>query len=54
MPPEAYAELAARRADAARDRLLAGGEVDPARVFVTAGGERARKEGGARAYFTLR
>ena len=54
VPPEAYLELSARRADAARDRLLAGGGVDPARVFVAAGGERARKEGGARAYFELR
>ncbi len=54
VPPEAYLELSARRADAARDRLLAGGGVDPARVFVAAGGEHARKEGGARAYFALR
>jgi hypothetical protein len=54
VPPEAYLELAARRADAARDRLLAGGDLDPARVFVSAGGERARKEAGARAYFQLR
>ncbi|MGA8891447.1 MAG: DUF748 domain-containing protein [Anaeromyxobacteraceae bacterium] len=54
VPPEAYRELAARRADAARERLLAGGELDPGRVFVAAGGERARKEGGARAYFELK
>ncbi|MBS1109626.1 MAG: hypothetical protein H6Q88_1618 [Anaeromyxobacteraceae bacterium] len=54
VPPEAYAELAARRADAARDRLLAGGGLEPARVFVAAGGERARKEGGSRVYFELR
>ena len=54
VPPEAYLELAARRADAARDRLLAGGDLDPARVFVSAGGERARKEAGSRVYFELR
>jgi hypothetical protein len=54
VPPEAYGELAARRADAARDRLLAGGDLDPARAFVAAGGGRARKEGGARVYFELR
>jgi len=54
VPPEAYRELAARRADAARERLLAGGDLDPGRVFVAAGGERARKEGGARAYFELK
>lgn len=54
VPPEAYRDLAARRAEAARERLLAGGDVDGARVFVSAGGERARKEGGARAYFELR
>ena len=54
VPPEAYGELAARRADAARDRLLTGGGLDPARVFVAAGGERARKEGGSRVYFELK
>ena len=54
VPPEAYGELAARRAEAARDRLLAGGDLDPARAFVAAGGGRARKEGGARVYFELR
>ncbi len=52
--PEAYRDLAARRAEAARERLLAGGDLDAARVFVSAGGERARKEGGARVYFELR
>ena len=31
-----------------------GGDLDAARVFVSAGGERARKEGGARVYFELR
>ena len=54
VPPEAYLELAARRADAARDRLLTGGDLDPARVFVSAGGERARKEAGSRVYFELK
>ncbi len=54
VPPETFRELAARRAEGARDRLLAGGDLDPARVFVATGGERARKEGGARAWFTLR
>jgi hypothetical protein len=54
VPPEAFRDLAARRADAARERLLGGGDLDPARVFVTAGGERVRKEGGARVYFELK
>jgi hypothetical protein len=53
VPPEAYRELAARRADAARERLLAAGDLDPARVFVATGGEGARKEGGAKAFFSL-
>ena len=52
--PEAYRELAARRAEAAKGQLLAAEGVDPARVFVTAGSERARKEGGAKAFFTLK
>jgi hypothetical protein len=52
--PEDHRDLAARRAEAAKGQLLAGEGVDPARVFVTAGSERARKEGGAKAFFTLK
>ncbi len=52
--PEAYRELAAARGEAARARLIREGKVDPARVFLAEGGERARKERGARAYFTLK
>ena len=54
VPPEAYRDLADRRAGAARERLLGGGDLDPTRVFVAAGGVRARKEGGARVYFELK
>jgi len=52
--PEAYRELASRRAEAARARLLRDGGIDAGRVFLTEGGERARKDGGARTYFTLK
>jgi hypothetical protein len=52
--PEAFRELAARRAEAARERLLRGGAVEPSRVFLVEGGERARRDRGARAYFTLK
>jgi hypothetical protein len=55
-PPgaEAYRELASGRAEAARARLLRDGAVDAGRVFLAEGGERARKDRGARAYFTLK
>ncbi|HTP49822.1 MAG TPA: DUF748 domain-containing protein [Anaeromyxobacteraceae bacterium] len=52
--PEAYRELASRRAEAVRARLLQSGGIDASRIFLVAGGERAAKEKGARAYFTLR
>jgi hypothetical protein len=52
--PEAYRELASRRAEAARARLLRDGGIDAGRIFLTEGGERARKDGGARTYFTLK
>jgi outer membrane protein OmpA-like peptidoglycan-associated protein len=53
LPPEALAALGQARAEAARARLLQLG-VDPGRVFLTRGGERARKEAGPRVYFTLK
>jgi len=52
--PEAYRELAARRAEEARVRLLADGGIDPGRVFLVEGGQRAAKEKGARTYFGLK
>ncbi|MGC3998540.1 MAG: DUF748 domain-containing protein [Anaeromyxobacter sp.] len=51
--PEALRALAQQRSEAARERLAAAG-VNPARLFLTSGGERASREGGARAYFTLK
>jgi len=54
VPAEALRELAAQRAAAARDRILAAAQVEPGRIFLVEGGERARKEKGVRAYFTLR
>jgi len=52
--PEAMPALAQRRAEAARDALLHAAEVEPARLFVVQGGERAKKEAGPRVYFTLK
>jgi hypothetical protein len=51
--PEALRALAAERAAQARAAVLAAG-IDPGRLFLVEGGDRARKEGGARVYFTLR
>ena len=53
LPPEAVGALSQARAEAARKRLLQFG-VDPGRVFLTQGGERAKKEAGPRVYFTLK
>ncbi|HZX43201.1 MAG TPA: DUF748 domain-containing protein, partial [Myxococcaceae bacterium] len=53
LPPEALGSLRQERAEAARARLVALG-VDPGRLFLTEGGERAKKEAGARVYFTLK
>jgi hypothetical protein len=53
LPPEALGALGQARAEAARARLLQLG-VDPGRVFLTQGGERAKKEAGPRVYFTLK
>jgi hypothetical protein len=50
---DAYRTLAAERAQRARDALLAAG-LDPARLFLAQGGDRAAKEKGSRAYFTVR
>jgi hypothetical protein len=50
---DAYRSLAAERAQRAREALLAAG-IDPARLFLAQGGERAQKEKGARVYFTVR
>jgi hypothetical protein len=53
LPPESLGALRQERAEAARARLLALG-VDPGRVFLTQGSERAKKEGGSRVYFSLK
>jgi hypothetical protein len=53
VPPEALPALATARAQSARDALLAAG-LDPARLFLVEGSERARKEPGPRAYFGVR
>jgi flagellar motor protein MotB len=53
LPPESLGALRQGRAEAARARLQALG-VDPGRLFLTQGGERAKKEGGTRVYFTLK
>jgi hypothetical protein len=50
--PEALPALAAARTAAARDALLAAG-VDAARLFTVEGGERATREKGSRAYFSV-
>lgn len=52
-PPEALKALAVERTQVVRDALLAAG-LDPARLFTVEGGERAQKEPGPRAYFTVR
>ncbi|BDG09431.1 DUF748 domain-containing protein [Anaeromyxobacter paludicola] len=53
LDPEALPELAAERAHGVRDALVAAG-IDQARLFLVEGGERARKEQGARVYFSVR
>ncbi len=52
-PPEELPALAAARDAAVREALLAAG-LDAARVFSVQGGDRARKEGGPRAYFSVK
>ena len=47
-------ELADGRTNAMVALVLQGGAVDASRVFEVRGGERAAKEGGARAYFTVK
>jgi hypothetical protein len=54
VPADQLRELAAQRAAAAQDQILAAAKVDPGRVFLVQGGERAGKEKGARVYFTLK
>ena len=52
VPPEALPALAAARTTAAREALLAAG-LDPGRLFQVEGSERAAREKGARAYFSV-
>jgi hypothetical protein len=53
LPPEALGSLRQQRAETARARLVGLG-VDTGRLSLTQGGERAKKEAGARVYFTLK
>src|SRR5262249_43586436 len=46
LTPETFRGLAQQRAEAARARIVEGAQVDPARLFLVEGGERAKKEGG--------
>ena len=54
LAPEAIRALAQQRAAAARDRILQSAQVDASRLFIVEGSERAKKEGGAHAYFMLK
>ena len=54
LAPEAIRQLAAERAEVVRARIVESAQVDPARLFLVEGSERAKKEGGRRVYFTLK
>lgn len=54
LPPEAIRGLAQERAEAARARIVEAAQIGPARLFLVEGSERAKKEGGAHVYFTLK
>jgi hypothetical protein len=54
LAPEAMRALAEERADGVRGRIAEAAQIDPARLFLVEGGERAKKEGGRRVYFTLK
>ena len=53
LPPEALSSLQQQRSEAARARLITLG-IDANRLSLARGGERAKKEAGARVYFTLK
>jgi hypothetical protein len=53
LSPDALGSLRQQRAEATRARLVALG-VDAGRLSLTQGGDRAKKEAGARVYFTLK
>ena len=53
LPPEVLRALAQERTGTVKTRLVALG-IDAGRLFPAQGGEKAKKEGGARAYFTLK
>jgi hypothetical protein len=54
LPPEATRKLAQERAEAARARIVQAAQIEPTRLFLVEGGERAKKEGGGHVYFTLK
>ena len=54
LPPEAIRKLAHERGEAARARIVQAAQVEPARLSLVEGGERAKKEGGEHVYFTLK
>lgn len=49
-----FADLGKARAEVVRQRLLGGGDLDPARLFITAGGEAANDNGSVRMDLSLR
>jgi len=54
LDPAALKLLARRRVQAAQERLLEGGKVEPERLFLVEGSERAKKEPGSRVLFNLK
>jgi hypothetical protein len=45
--------LESQRVQAVRERLLQSGKVGEGRIFLTEGGERAKREGGCKVFFEL-
>jgi len=54
LAPETIRGLAQERAEVVRARIVEAAQLDPARLFLVEGTERAKKEAGARVYFTLK
>jgi len=52
--PNQLRELADRRTKALAKLLLEGGKIEAGRVFEVEGGDRAKREGGSRVYFSLK
>ena len=54
LDPAALKLLARKRVQAAQERLLEGGKVEPERLFMVEGSDRAKKEPGSRVLFNLK